>query len=238
MRTVICLLACIAASSAAVEQFKLADGRTFIGEYDDETGQLHTTIAGKPFSLSVAKADIAEREIYSPKKAAKAAADKRAVAMSSEVPGSDVKAAAPKAMSKEEKAASEREFAYGQKVRQADALDADAAKAIRDAAATRKDAARKREEAQRNLRAFRERAQAEGQSIPDEPKILEELVVLPRTSGNNRATIDAWALSKKLDAKAVELDALAEQKRNAATTARGEARMMPRPLAPIAADKP
>jgi hypothetical protein len=217
MRTLICLLASIAAASAAVEQFTLTDGRTFIGEYDDVAGQLHTLIGKKAVSLTVAKDQIAEREVYRPKKQPHADAASPAVSASIAPP--------PKAMKPADKAAAERDAAWGRKLHDADRLDAEAAKAVRDAAGARRDAERKTDEAAAHWRAFKLRAHAEGMAVPDEP--TEKLYVLPRTFGNSRATTEAVALSRKAMRNAAGFEALAVKKAAEAATARAEAGMMP-----------
>jgi hypothetical protein len=203
-----------AAAPAAVEQFTLADGRTFVGEYDDEAGQLHTLIAGKAVSLAVAKDQIAERAVWKPAKAAAVAAPAPAAEK------------APKTMTPAEKAAAERNAAAERKEREADQLAADAAKAKRDAAGARADAERKVAEAKNHWRAFRKRAEAEGMSLDEEPP--KELIILPRTFGNDQKTLDAMALSKKALANAEGFDALAARLQAQSEATRREAGMMPR----------
>lgn len=211
-----------ARAPAAVETFTLADGRTFVGEYDDELGQLHTTIGGKPASLAVAKEAIVERAVYRPRKAAQEAAK-----AAGDAPGQE---AAPKRMTPEEAAAAKLEAAHAAKLREAESLEGAARKADRDAAGARSDAARKQVEAERHWEAFKKRAKAEGHNVDRKPD--EKLIVLPKTAGNNRATIEALARVKQLEAQAEELDALAERKRAEADAARAAAASMPRAAKP------
>lgn len=191
--------------AVSVEVYTLKDGRKLLGHYDDDTGQLYTLLANRECALHVERGDIVDRVPFRPK-------------IGAVVPEQEA-ATSPKPMSPEERVEAERKFAEGKKDRDADALDAAGSKATRDAAAARRDAKAKRDEARRDIEKFRERASLEGVSA-GEPECFEKLIVLPRTAGNNRATIDAWATAKKRDAEAAELDALAESKHREADALR------------------
>lgn len=224
------LLALMVAAGHATEVFTLADGRTLTGEYLAEKGRLYTTIDGKAEALIVMPEDIVARHpvgwkpptiVIEPGTVAKA--DAKAPA------GDQVEVThqAPEAMSPEEKRAALEATAYAAKIREAERAEGAAKKATRDAAGAREDAKDKREESGRHLKKFRARAQAEGSGAWGDEELRTTLVVLPKTSGNNRATVDAWTRAGELDAKAVELDALAKAKAAEAVSLRAEAGRMP-----------
>ncbi|MBA3622968.1 MAG: hypothetical protein H0W48_00560 [Methylibium sp.] len=228
-RTLLALLL-VASLPAAVEDFTLADGRRFVGEYDDETGHLHTMVGKSMIALAVPRDQIVERKRHRPAK-----------------PGDDAAttpdAGGLRAMTPEQKESAHREFLYAQKVRLAQSLDAEAAKASRNAARAREDAEKKRADAKRHGKKFSERSVAEGEGGHNwesaTSKLYHGLIVLKRTAGNNRTAFEAWQSGAQMDRKASDLDALAGRKTAEATATRAEAGRMPRaPLDQQAADAP
>ncbi len=199
----VALAALGAPAFAAVEQVTLIDGRVFIGEYDDELGQLHTTLAGKPCVLAIAQDHIAERAPFHAPKAAP-------------VEAHPARSAGPKVVTAAEKAAAERDAAWGRKVREADQLSADAAKARRDAAAQRTESVHHLDQARRDWLQFRKRAAAEGMSLNDQ--MPDPLSVFKGESE---------VLSKRDLGRADEEDALAVRLQAQSDAARTEAGMMP-----------
>ncbi len=217
----------VGALSAAVEVFTLHDGRTFTGEYDEEEQRLYTSIGGKATSILVSKDEIAERLTEAQAKAKKVAAPQAKLVPPSKA-GDEAEAEAapieaPKPMTPEEKKAADAAYALALIRRGSEKLIAEAAKAERDAKEARSDAERKRKEAKGHRKKFVARAKLEDVTLWDHnDDLLTTLYILPRTSGNNQATVDAWARAGQLDAQAAELDATAARKRaEAAMTAGG-----------------
>ncbi len=211
------------ALSAAVESFTLDDGRTFVGEYDEDAQRLYTSVDGKPVSMLVAKDSITERVPYRQAKA-KAPAQAEplpltpAAADDAATPAPAAAAPAPKPMTKEELAAAEAAYARGLKVKAADELEAEAKKARRQATEARSDSERKVKEAKRHWAAFRKRALSEDVLVSGEPS--PEVVILPKSGGNSSATAEALAEAERLAARARELDGLARSKEAEALTVR------------------
>ncbi|MBA3588511.1 hypothetical protein [Methylibium sp.] len=206
--------------SAAQETFTLDDGRTITGEYDDADQRLYTTIAGKTQSLLIANDQIVERVPVGTKKPL-APLPANGAAVAPPVIGAAPVAEAPKPMTPEEKKAADAAYSLALLDRASDKLIAESEKATRDAASARKDSAHQIATARNHWRAFCKRAALEG--VPCDPNVpSRELIILPRTSGNNRATVESLLLADQRMAKAGELDALAARKRvEAAAVARG-----------------
>lgn len=212
MRALILVSLVYSLSAATVEVFTLTDGRTFVGQYDAEAHRLKTAVGKQEALLAVEPGDIVDRKPF--KGAAPLVEGK--------------KDAAPAPMTKEEKEAALKAYAYQSKLREAERLEAEAEKATRDAAQARKESADKLEQAKRDGKKFRERADLEGfgVSVGDS---YRKLMVLPRTMGNNRAAFEGYGQSEKLKERAAEYDELAKKKKSAAEQARNEAEQMPRP---------
>lgn len=230
MRTLLLSLL-IALSAAGSESFTLPDGRTVEGWYDDSLGvvrvrggEIVPVLPGDLVRAGAGKPAAAPAPIP----AAPTKPDATTLRPASVTPAA---AAGPKAMTKEEKAEAERDFAYAEAIRAAKATAAAGDKAERDAANERKGEERQRDQAERNARKFAERALQEGISVSwlmvPLSDVYTRLIVLPRTAGNNRGTMEAWAKAEAAKAKAKEFDAAAAEKRAKAQAMFSQAEMMP-----------
>ncbi len=232
------LLLCLATTlSAAAETFTLDDGRTFTGEYDEAEQRLYTTVDGKATSILVAKEQIVERGPVGrkapvvvaklppstrpePKPAAVKDGKAEPEAGVGKAAGADAATEPPAA----EVSETERESAHAAKIRAADKLESESAKATRDAIAARTEHDEKLREAQKQWPAFRRRAELE--DIVTSPMPARTLMVLPRTKSTNRTSFEAMQASDKAEARAVELEAMAEAKAKQAAALRYEAAAM------------
>lgn len=200
MRTLILIALALSLHAAAikapiVEEFKLADGRTFVGTYDDQTEVL--TLDAMAASLAVKESQIVSR---SPAKALDVL----------EIPKD-----APAQMTEEQKAARAVTVAAAQQDAARQRALAEADKADRDAAVYAQKAAARRDQARRDAAKFQARAHQEGAGH-DITAILAGPISLQRTASTNAAILGLMADAKKYDGLAADRRKAAQGKRASA----------------------